>query len=103
MVSHDQAEKAAQDLDEGRGLPPGVRRAGRGIHGDGRNRQGAPPRRSQPGRTDAPDEDDAEHRGAARKRTRPALDAHAVAVRQSDGTPAQDQFSADEEGVKGVT
>jgi hypothetical protein len=55
----------------------------------------------QPGRTCAPDEDDAEHRGAARKRTRPALDAHAAALRQSDGTPAQDQLSADEgEGVR---
>src|ERR1700710_75388 len=33
-----------------------------------------------------------EHRGAARKRTRPALDAHAAAVRKSDGTPAQISF-----------
>jgi hypothetical protein len=57
-------------------------------------------RRSQPGRTCAPDEDHAEHRRAARKRTRPTLDAHAAAVRKSDGTPAQDQFSTDEgEGV----
>ena len=49
----------------------------------------------------APDEDDAEHRGAARKRTRPALHAHASAVRKSYGTAAQDQFSAREgEGVR---
>jgi hypothetical protein len=39
------------------------------------------------------------HRGPARKRTRPALHAHAGAVRKSDGTPAQDQFSADAEGI----
>jgi hypothetical protein len=64
-------------------------------------RQGAPPRRTQPGRTGAPDEDDAEHRRASRKRTWPALDAHTGAVHQSDGTSAQDQFSADEgEGVR---
>jgi hypothetical protein len=95
QVTHDDDQKAAQDLDEGPGVSQGIRRAGGGVHRDGRDRQGAPPRRSQPGRTCAPDEDDAEHRGAARKRPRPALDAHAAAVRQSDGAPAQDQLSAD--------
>ena len=48
----------------------------------------------EPGGTGQAHEDDAEHDRAAGKRARPALDAHARAVRQGDWAPAEDQFRA---------
>ena len=46
----------------------------------------------EPGRTRQAHEDHAEHDRAARKRPRPALDAHARAICQGDRAPAEDQL-----------
>src|SRR2546421_7361418 len=59
------------------------------------------PRGAQPGRARQAHEDDAEHDCAAGKRTRPALYAHARALREGDRPSAQDQLRAVEETKQG--